>query len=175
MREVSDEDVVREFAWPTVTVRESSRECFKSEIFEDRYRYLLQCEIKEFQDCSGRDFRDRIHTASMLGLLRATTDREWMRDLARRCGQHYMAVQYLASLYLGWSWVCYGGSSNLFAFFPVKTLLLSDAYVWPELSRKLCRARFPDETFPLINEEQDVLFKCDAEMMQKVRNFTGQK
>jgi hypothetical protein len=173
LSEVNDEEVVEHFANATVHVISSSYKTYlrlKQEGFIDECAII--CELKEYAFCHGTMFRDMIESRAKETGLSVITNRTRLRQLSTEAGQHYMAVQVLASMLSGWSWVCYGGSSNIFSFFPLRVLLLSDCYVQQDLCAKLSRARFRERGFPMFDANE--FFALDDTLVSRIRAFTRQ-
>lgn len=175
MSVVSDDEVVAAFANATIHVREWSYEVFDELSRHNTFQPdRIIFEMKECASSHGAALRDTIAKQLWDYGIDTESDRSKQAALCETCREHYMAVQLLASIFYNWTWLCYGGSSNLFAFFPVKKLLLSDAYVWPDLSRKMSAAKWGSSGFPLINEEQNLLTDMSPELAERIRTFVSQ-
>lgn len=48
------------------------------------------------------------------------------QDLLARCGDHYMGIQILGSVHLGWRFIGLAGAANLFSMIPINALILSE-------------------------------------------------
>lgn len=154
MLEISDEEVVEHFTDIQIHVLEQSVEVY------DRLRRenvllpgFIVCEMKEHAICHGPRYREIADQAARDLKLPFITAREWLHKLAKECGQDYMAVQCLASAILNWSWICDGGSANIFSFFPFKVLAMRDVFIPEALMRELHHARFGRGIFPYFNTE----------------------
>jgi hypothetical protein len=169
--EIGDEEILEQFTDLTVQVRRSSYDVYMQFISRGLIASnSIVCEIKESHDCHGKMFRGMIERRASETGLRVVADRNLLRRICGEAGQHYMAVQSLAAMLSGCSWVCYGGSANLFSFFPFKALLLFDRFVEEELCTKLSRVRFGDNGFPLFSPDE--MFRLDDALVSRIRQFT---
>lgn len=158
-KEVSDEDVVNEFAFANVCVRRQAHTKYQilksiGLIKSD----LVVCEVKNSPDCGGPHLIANLKSKLKDFDLRFETDIEFNKKMFGLCGQDYMGVQVLASFLDNWMWILYGGSCNIFPFFPVKILSMADQTVLPELTRKMAIKRFGEmgKIFP----EFETLIYC---------------
>jgi hypothetical protein len=139
---ISDDEVIERYQSPSVLIRRSTWELFHS---LDLPSNIVMCEIKPYFD--GPAMRDAIErNRSLFRYPIHGLHWEHQQKLTEQAGQHYMGIQVLASLLRNWTYVCYGGSSNLFSLLPVKVALLSDTHCVPHypLVRKLAVARWGD-------------------------------
>lgn len=144
-KEVSDEDVVKEFSFPKIFVRKQAYEKYNilkniGLIKDD----LIVCEVKESVGCGGSQLLSVLKESSKDLGMEIKTEKIFNKTLFGLCGQDYMSVQILSSLMNNWMWILYGGSCNIFPFFPVKILSMSDQTILPELTTKISIERFGD-------------------------------
>lgn len=159
-REVSDEEVVDIFSFPRIHIRKSSLEIYESLKKEGEIgaNWVIG-EIKRGDSCGGEHLKSILESKTKGYELEFILDIDTLDRLQKKCSSNYMEVQVLSSFLSNWMWICYGGSSNIFSFFPVKVLSLSDSMCLPDLCRKLSVARFGDYLggiFP----EFDTLIYC---------------
>lgn len=158
-KEISDEEVVENFSFPTICIRKSAYEKYQilqnMDVIKDN---LVICEVKDAKDCGGPSLLENLKEKSKGFALDIKTDMEFNRNMFGLCGQDYMGVQILSSFLNNWMWILYGGSCNIFPFFPVKILSMSDQTIIPSLNRKMSVARFGEmgEVFP----EFETLIYC---------------
>jgi len=159
-KEVSDEEVVEKFTSPIIYIRNSSFK--KYEILKEKGllgENWIVGEIKQSSGCHGGHLISVLESKIKDFELPFILDKKLINELSLKCGSNYMEIQLLSSLLLNWMWICYGGSSHIFSFFPVKVLSLSDASCLPELSRKISIARF-GEYIGRIFPEFETLIYC---------------
>ncbi len=159
---VSDDEVVENFCFPKICIKETSYQKYL-EISKELKQNLIVCEVKTSEEKplgydTGESFLENIKNSSGNYPLEIVTEKTKNKKLAKMCGQDYMGVQVLCSFLKNWMWICYGGSSNIFPFFPVKILSLTDQTLCKELIRKISIKRFGDlgNIFP----EYDSLIYC---------------
>lgn len=153
-KEISDEEVVEAYANPVIHIRRSAKEKYDQMVCEGFIKPdILMCEVKTGYYCGGEHLLSCFKKATEGYPIEICMDIDFKKLLASRCGQDYMAVQMLCSAFSNWMWACYGGSSNIFPFFPIKLASVSDAYCRYALIRKLFRARLGElgEIFPETN------------------------
>ena len=100
---------------------------------------------------------------------------EEQRKLLDKVGhQHYMGVQLLASLFKGWSFLCFGGSSNLFSLLPARVIHLSDTHCKPhyDLLRKLAVARWGENLGNLCPAFDNIILENLQDFAERVNTFT---
>jgi hypothetical protein len=142
-KEISDDEVVKEFAFTKICIRKQAYA---------KYQILksigliksdtIVCEVKNAHDCGGPHLLNTLREASKDFELNIELDIEFNKKMFGLCGQDYMSVQVLASFLDNWMWILYGGSCNIFPFFPVKILSMADQTILPELTRKMSIERF---------------------------------
>jgi hypothetical protein len=137
-RTVKTGDVVSEFGWQTVFVRESSFRLYEKMSARGALpRDCIWCEVA---------YNERpapANTMAVLDYLRQHdfglplvgigTSREdhyaFQRRHLREAGEHYMALQLLCSMLRNCFMLCISGSANLFAILPTKNIVLTDRYL----------------------------------------------
>jgi hypothetical protein len=139
-KEISDEEVVEKFKSTTLCIRRSSYEFFLKENFPKR---LVVAEIRLGND-QQKKYVEKNSPVEITGL-----DYEFQRSLVKRSNHHYMSLQVLGSLLNQWSWICGGGSANLFCLLPVNCLILTEAGKMfrpstRNIIRKLAQNRFAE-------------------------------
>jgi hypothetical protein len=186
-KEISDEDVVKEFSFPKIFIRKQTYTKYQIlkniGLIKDN---LIVCEVKSASDCGGPHLLKILKEKSQNFDLFIETDINFNKKIFGLCGQDYMGVQILASFLNNWMWILYGGSCNIFPFFPVKIISMADQTILPEITRKISIERFGEigETLP----EFETLVYClpgeeakDSEgnelknIQQSIRNFSAQK
>lgn len=172
MKEITDEEVIQAFSKIVVSVRKSSLDLFARKVVGLIPRNTIVCELKEHDLCGGRELREKLRIFEAKSEIRMLTGRSFIRDLCNLCGDHYMAVQCIGSIYENWSWFCNGGSANIFAFFPFKTVVMRDVFVPHELTRWLSMSRFGCGLFPMFSPEE--FLSMDFQTVERLRKFVGQ-
>lgn len=146
--EISDEELVATFKDQTICIREEAFEKYQSLVDDKTIKKdLIMCEVKYVAHCDGAKLLNMFEQAIQkknfsLPVCCGFPDRSLKNHLIDVCGQDYMSVQIMASLFDNWMWVCYGGSASLFVHFGVKLVSLSEAYNLPKIIRKFSEARF---------------------------------
>lgn len=163
-KEVSDEDVVERFAFPTMHIRKSSLRKFEylkssGMIGKD----WIVGEIKRGDGCGGDHLVSILKSKVNKLDLPFVLDLDQLSRICKECGTNYMEVQLLCSFFLNWMWICYGGSSSIFSFFPIKVVSMSDSMCRPELSRKLSIARFGEKLGTLFPEFETLVYCMPGE------------
>lgn len=155
MNEVAVEEVVEEFCGARLVVRQESFHLWLRLRNAGAIppRCAIVGEIKAFTGSFGPKFLDLMQRWAATNGVEFHANREKQRDLARKCGSHYLAVQCLGGFLDHWAFVCYGGSSNLFSFFPFRHILLSDTFTNTQISRWLAEKRFGEsgKVFPMFD------------------------
>ncbi len=122
METIDDDEVIETFVWPEIYIRQSTWEVFQNlQLPED----VVCCEAK-----LGWGFANEIREwlrASGLPNVRGF-EQVFQHNLLRKVGAHYMGIQFLASWLKNWTFICIGGSANLFSIVPVKGLILFDTW-----------------------------------------------
>ena len=113
VNQISIEEVIDKFAFPTIFLRRSTLDYYRSLSLPSN---IIYCEIKthfypKLTNIVKNNFPDAI------GL-----DKNFQRDLLKKAGDHFMGVQLLASFFKGWQFIAAGGSVNLFNVLPVRPL-----------------------------------------------------
>lgn len=159
---ISDEEVVDNFCFPKICIKETSYQKYL-EISKELKENLIVCEVKTSEEKqlgydTGEIFLESLEKNTKKYILEVKTKKIFNKKLAKFCGEDYMGVQILCSFLKNWMWICYGGSSNIFSFFPVKILSLTDQTLCKELTRKMSIKRFGEigKVFP----EYDSLIYC---------------
>lgn len=186
-KEISDDDVVKEFAFADIYVRRQAYT--KYNILKNIgliKKDTIMCEVKSAPDCGGPILISNLKEKSKDFGIHIETDIEFNKKMFGLCGQDYMGVQVLASFLDNWMWILYGGSCNIFPFFSVKILSMSDQTTLPELTRKMSIERFGEmgEIFPEFNtliyclpgeNEKDSGGNELPDLRQKIGEFCRQK
>ncbi|RDJ35381.1 MAG: hypothetical protein DWQ19_11235 [Crenarchaeota archaeon] len=118
--EISDDEVIENYKQKTVCILKSAYDLFRKIKHElssgiivieckQEFKYALKrCLSNEDLPISGFDY-------------------SFQKDLLDKVGkENYMSTQILASNFLNWQYICYGGASNLMCVLPVKYLVLRD-------------------------------------------------
>jgi len=163
-REVSDEEVLERFAFPPLHVRRSSLEKYdllkaSGEIGDG----WIVGEIKRGDGCGGDHLKSVLEPKVEHLDLTFVLDADRLSKICSACGSNYMEVQLLCSFLSNWMWICYGGSSSIFSFFPVKIVSLSDSMCDAELSRKLSVKRFGERLGELFPEFETLVYCMPGE------------
>lgn len=157
-KEISDDEVAEQFKYPLIHIRQNAIDAYdKLSAGGIIKKNLIMCEVKT-DHCGGNHLLSIFDNATKNYPLPISYDLPLKLKLSSAAGQDYMSVQLLASALSNWMWICYGGSSSIFPFFPVKILSLSDAYCRHKTIRKLFNARFPQ--FSDIFPEFETLIFC---------------
>ncbi len=120
MDEIEDQELIDAFAWPEVCIRQSTWDLFHR---LDLPENIICSEIKEGWGFGSqiREWLARSDLPSVVGV-----DHVFQHELVAKVGSHFMGIQFLASWLKNWTFVCIGGSANLFALLPVKAIVLFD-------------------------------------------------
>lgn len=164
MKNVSDEEVTDNYAFPKVWIRSSSIEIW-NRIKEDDFikeefpENAVMCEVKQQDSCGGKHLLGILHSSTKDYSLKFVSDLDKKQRMFNMVGEdNYMEIQILGSIFRNWMWISYGGSAHIFSLLPVKVLSLSDQGVFYDLARKISIARFGElgEIFP----ECETLIYC---------------
>jgi hypothetical protein len=149
--QISDDEVVESFCFPKIFIKESSYKKYL-DISSEMKKDLVVCEVKTLDKKSdeylklgydtGDIFLNNLRDSAKGHPLKIVTDKQENKKMAELCGEDYMGVQILCSFIKNWMWICFGGSSNIFPFFPVKILSLCDQTLCIDLIRKISIRRF---------------------------------
>jgi hypothetical protein len=152
--EISNEEVVEKYSDPIIYIRQSAKNKYDELVSKGIIKSnILMCEVKTGPHCGGDYLLSCLKKATEDYSVEICTDIEFKKSFSLQCGQDYLSVQMLCSGFSNWMWACYGGSSNIFPFFPIKLISISDAYCRYELTRSLFRSRLGElgEVFPEFN------------------------
>lgn len=150
-KEISNKEVAEKYSDPVIYIRRSAKNKYEELVSKNIIRNnILMCEVKTGYYCGGEHLISCFKNATQNYDIEICTDIDFKKEFSSMCGQDYMSVQMLCSGFSNWMWACYGGSSNIFPFFPIKLLSVSDAYCRYELIRELFRSRLGElgEIFP---------------------------
>jgi len=111
--EVSIDEVIDQFTFPTIYFRQSTLDYYQSLSLPSN---IIYCEIKtHFYPKLTNIVKNNFPNA--VGL-----DKNFQRNLLEKSGDHFMGVQLLASILKGWQFIAAGGSVNLFNVLPIRPL-----------------------------------------------------
>lgn len=152
--QISDEEVVEKFSFPEIHIRESAYIKYK-QIKNQLKENAIVCEVKVSEQKplgydTGENFLSSLERNTKDFALEIIKDKSENAWLANICGHDYMGVQIICSFLKNWMWICYGGSCNIFPFFPVKILSMTDQTICESLTRKMSIERFGEigKVFP---------------------------
>jgi hypothetical protein len=163
--EASDDEVVANFTYPTIYIRQNAVDTYNKLVADNIIqKNLVMCEAK-VDHCTGPTLLSVFQNATKKANfdLPICCDLGFRRRLAELCGQDYMSTQLLASAFSNWIWICYGGASNIFPFFPIKLVAISDVHCKYDLIRKLFQARF-GEIGKVLPEFEGLIFCFPGEV-----------
>lgn len=158
-RSISDDEVADFFAFPNIFIREEAHQKYikmKAEGFLPEN--LIMCEARVSGGCGGEHLLSVFKEKTKNYPLPICFDLNFRKELCRRSGQDYMAVQVLCSLIDNWMWIAYGGSSNILPFLPVKILSLSDMYCRPDTTRSLYLKRHGSKLGKIFPEFETLIY-----------------
>lgn len=146
-QEVTDQDVVDQFKWMKVYIRQSTYNLWEQLTNEGLLpKNSIWCEVKyehnphfKLNTYPAIDMISK-HDFGMpvVGL----DEYKFQRAILDRSGQHYLGLQILCSLLSDCYFLCLRGSANLISLLPIKCICYSEAYLertvvgmnyWPEL------------------------------------------
>lgn len=120
MNEIDDREVVDAFTWPDVCIRQSTWELFQTLNLPEN---IVCSEAKRGWAFADKitQWLEKIALKNLCGV-----DQVFQSKLLTQVGSHFMGIQFLASWFKNWQFVCIGGSANLFALLPVKAIMMFD-------------------------------------------------
>jgi hypothetical protein len=159
-RTISDDEVVDNFAFPDIYIRKEAYDKYEKIKSEGLIqKNLIMCEVKLTGGCGGDHLLSIFKEKTKDFPLPICFDLDFRKLLCQKSDQDYMSVQLLCSIQDNWMWITYGGSSNIFPFFPIKILSISDAYCQYDLTRKLFLKRYGEELGSIL-PDFDTLIYC---------------
>lgn len=150
--EVSTEEVVERFKDPVIWVRKSGFDLYNRLVQEGVVQSdKVLTEIKNPGNLVNSPLFTELKTCGDRFNFEVLPE-EYRTFLLSRCGLNLMNVTILCGILSNWVYVCSQGSSNLFAFLPVKTMSLNDFYYDCDIVRGLAIARFGElgKVFPFL-------------------------
>jgi hypothetical protein len=158
-REISDEEVVEHFSFPTIYIRSDAYKKYKQLKNNGKIQdNLIVCEVRVSGGCGGEHLLSVFKEKTKDYPLPICFDLDFRKNLCAACGQDYMAVQILCSLISNWMWIAYGGSSNILPFFPIKIISISDIYCRYDLIRKIFIKRYGQELGQIFPEQETLIY-----------------
>lgn len=132
-REVSDEEVAEKFTNLNTSIRQSSFDMFQKMRLP---KNVIVCEFKTSVLGHQRFHLFPVHkwilrNKENFALPLVGLNKVLQKKILSECGNHYMSIQILASLFNNWQYMCQGGSANLMCMLPVKSIMFNEQWINP--------------------------------------------
>lgn len=177
--EFSSFEIVESMWSRKVYIRESTYFLFQKYV-KNLPRNIIVCEIKQPGGSSDTMWLSRKinELPNVVG-----TDYMFQRMLLNKTKYtNYLGFQILCSLLLGWTYVCVGGSANLFSLLPIRSIILSDNYMSlksAEIFRIIAQKQYGEfgTTYPIIahsKNSKDIIPKINIKELYEASQFLSQ-
>lgn len=158
----SPEKIAQRFANAPIYVREESYRKF-IEVKETLPRNVIVAEIKDNVPMGNMLLKKK--DFEVIGL-----NHDWQIKLQNQVGKdNYLTCQILGSHTLNWSYICIGGSANLFSVVPIQTVFMLDWLLDVDQIKSFSQIRYGTSKLPIVLNKNQFLHDAHADWQEHSR------